>query len=178
MYALLVACDMGGMVKTYKSKQGDKMTEKIDKKYLKEAAKSLELIYKKLGYSPNAAEYDRIAENQFKLRCLKKNNIKLNQLKEAAQVPKRKPGFEAGEQTGGNRSYIFCKAMEGQIVSTECVPDYKPQPCSGCRVKQKKNTKALPNIPEEIEQAEKYDESYGSKSMNGNDIYLTDIGVI
>lgn len=154
------------------------MTETTNKEYLKKAAKNLKKIYKKLGHSPTAAEYDRTAESQFKLRALYKNNIKLNQLKEAAGVPKKKPGFKAGQHKGNGRAYIFCVAYKGKIASTECMPGYKEEFCIDCKSKQKNNVKALPDIPEEIEQLSKYNISCGNKHMNGNDIYLTDIGVI
>jgi hypothetical protein len=158
--------------------KGAEMTEKIDKKYLGKAAKNLKGIYKKLGYSPTSAEYDGIAETQFKLRVLKINNIKLDKLKEVAGIPKRKPGFSAGQYKGSGRAYIFCEAYNGKIASTECMPGYREKICRNCKSKQKNNTKALPDIPEEIERSSKYDLSCGNKHMNGNDIYLTDISAI
>lgn len=154
------------------------MTEKTESDYLKEAASSIKKIYKKLGHSPTAAEYDRDAESQFKLRALYKNNIKLNQLKEIAGVPKIKSGFKKGKHQGNKRPYIFCPAYKGRIASAECMPGYKEEFCTDCESKQKKNVKALPGIPEEAEKILKYDAPLGNKHMNGNDTYLTDIGKI
>ena len=154
------------------------MTEKTNKEYLKEAARNLKKMCKKLGHSPTAAEYDRIAESQFKLRSLYKNNIKLNELKDVAGIPKRKSGFKKGTNPSGRRSSIHCPAYGGKIVSTECMPGYKKEFCTGCESKQKKNVKALPDIPEEVEKILKYHEPLGNKYMNGNDTYLTDVGVI
>lgn len=154
------------------------MTEKIDKKYLKEAAKNLKRIYKKLGHSPTASEYNRITETQFKLRTLYKNNIKLNQLKDVAGIPKRKSGFKKGTNPSSRRSSIHCPAYGGKIVSSECMPGYKEEFCTGCKSKQKKNVKALPDIPAKAEKILKYDAPLGNKHMNGNDTYLTDVGVI
>ena len=157
------------------------MTEKTDRKYLKEAAKYMKKLYKELGHSPRAAEYDKIAESKFKLRALYKKNIGLNQLKEAASVPKRKSGFKAGEhkakKSGSKRVNIFCQACKSTISSKECIPNYKSA-CNGCKSKQIKNIKAIPDIPEAIEQLLKYSISCGSKHMNGNGIYMTDIGII
>ena len=135
-------------------------------------------MYKELGYSPNAAEYDKIAETEFKLRVLYKNNIKLNQLKEVAGIPKRTPGYEKGKQTSTNRLYIYCLAHKGKIADKECVPGYKEKFCKGCKVKQKDNAKSISNIPDEIEQLLKHQGLHGNKYMNGNDVYLTDDGVI
>ncbi len=154
------------------------MTEKTKEEYLKEAARNLKKIYKKLGHSPNASEYDRIAEVQFKLRRLKKHDIKLNELKEAAGIPKRKSGFERGTRPSNSRITIYCPAYGGKIVSSECMPGYKKELCTGCKSKQKKNVKALPDIPAEVENILKYDAPMGNKYMNGNDDYLTDVGVI
>lgn len=154
------------------------MTEKTNKTYLKEAAENMKKMYLQLGHSPKAAEYDRITESQFKLRALYKNNIKLNQLKEAAGVPKRKSGNKTGTYKGKRKPDIYCIAHKGKIAAAECMPGYKKEICKKCKVKQKKNPKALPDIPEEIEQQTKYDGLQRSKFMNGNDVYLTDIGVI
>ena len=154
------------------------MTEITESEYLKTAAENLKEIYKKLGYSPNAAEYDRTVESQFKLRALYKNNIKLNQLKDFAGVPKRKSGFEAGKQKVHKRPDIFCKAYKGKIASADCMPGYKKELCKGCESRQKKNVKATPDIPAEVEKILKYDAPLGNKHMNGNDTYLTDVGVI
>ena len=158
--------------------RGGKMTENIDKKYLKEAAKNLKGIYEKLGHSPTAAEYDRIAETQFKLRSLYKNNIKLNQLKEAAGVPKRKSGNNTGKQKGDKRPDIFCPAYNGKMAAADYMPGYRKDICKNCEHKQENNVKAIPDIPEEVEQSQKYDTPSGNKHMNGNDVYLTDIGII
>ena len=154
------------------------MTEKINKKYLKEAVKQIKKIYEDLGHSPTAAEYDRIAESQFKLRVLYKNNIKLNQLKEAAGVPKRKSGNKTGTYSGKKKADIFCQIHNGKIAAVECMPGYKKAACKGCESIQKENPKAVPDIPEEIEQLTKYDGHNNSKHMNGNAVYLTDVGVI
>ncbi len=154
------------------------MTEKTENNYLKLAAKHIKKIYKKMGHSPTAAEYDRTAEKQFKLRALYKNNIKLNQLKDVAGIPKRKSGFKAGKQKVIKRPDIFCDAYNGKIAAADCMPGYRKEICKGCKSKQKKNVKAIPDIPEEIEKIFKYDEPNGNKYMNGNDTYLTDIGVI
>lgn len=154
------------------------MTEKIDKKYLKEAAKNLKKIYEKLGHSPTAAEYDKITETQFKLRALYKNNIKLNQLKDVAGIPKRKSGNKTGKQKGDRRPDIFCPLYNGKMAAADCLPGYKKAICKNCKSKQKKNVKAIPDIPKEIEERLKYDDPYGNKHMNGNDTYLTDVGVI
>jgi len=157
------------------------MTEKTDRKYLKKAAEHMKKLYKELGHSPRAAEYDKIDESKFKLRALYKNNIKLNQLKEAAGVPIRKSGFKAGghrpKESGSKRVNIFCQACKRTISSKECMPNYKSA-CNGCKSKQKENVKSIPDIPEEIEQLSKYNILCGNKYMNGNDIYMTDIGVI
>ena len=154
------------------------MTEKTDKEYLKKAAKNLKKIYKKLGHSPTAAEYDRIAESQFKLRILYKNNIKLNQLKEAAGVPKRKSGNQTGKQKGDKRIDIFCLTYNGKIAAADCMPGHKKEICRNCKSKQKNNVKPIPDIPAKIEKILKYDAPLGNKYMNGNDVYLTDTGVI
>jgi hypothetical protein len=154
------------------------MTEKTDKNYLKEAVKNMKELYKKLGHSPKAAEYDRISESQFKLRALYKNNIKLNQLKEAAGVPIRKSGTKVGAYKGKKKADIFCQSYGGKIAAAECIPGYKKKDCKGCKERQKENVKAIPDIPEEIEQLTKYDGLENSKHMNGNGIYMTDVGAI
>lgn len=158
--------------------KGAKMTEKSNKTYLKQAARHIKKIYKKLGHSPTAAEYDRIAESQFKLRSLYKNNIKLNQLKEAAGVPIRKSGIKTGKQKGDKRPDIFCLTYGGKIASADCIPGHRKEICKNCKSKQKDNPKSILNIPEEIEKILKYDAPSGNKHMNGHDIYLTDVGVI
>lgn len=154
------------------------MSEKINSEYLEQAVEHIKKIYKDLGHSPTAAKYDRISESQFKLRMLYKNNIKLNQLKEAAGVPIRKPGNKTGIHRGKNKPDIYCKAHKGKIAAVECMPGYRKEICENCEHKQKENPTALPDIPEEIEQQTKYDGLQRSKFMNGNDIYMTDIGVI
>jgi len=158
------------------------MTEKTDRKYLKEAAENMKKIYKKLGHSPRAAEYDKIAEPKFKLSALYKKNIKLNQLKEAAGVPKRKSGFKAGEhksrKSGSERVNMFCQACKSTISSKECVPKYKPKKCAGCPNIQIKNAMKISDLPEEIETSDRYNNLSGGKYLNGNSIYMTDVGVI
>ena len=154
------------------------MTEKTESYYLKQAAKHIEKIYIKLGYSPTAAEYDKIAENQFKLRGLKKNNIKLNELKEAAGIPKRKTGTKTGEYKGKKKPDIFCPSYNGKIAAADCMPGYRKKACKNCESKQEDNVKAIPDIPEKIEHLTKYDGLHGSKYLNGNGVYLTDVGVI
>ena len=154
------------------------MTEKHESDYLKEATKHIKKIYEKLGHSPTAAEYDRIAESQFKLRALYKNNIKLNQLKAAAGVPIRKSGNETGKQKGDKRPDIFCLTYGGKIAAADCMPGHIKKICKNCKSKQKDNPKAIPDIPEEIEKILKYYEPLGNKYMNGNDVYLTGIGII
>lgn len=154
------------------------MTEKTKSDYLKEAVKHIKKIYKKLGHSPTAAEYDEIAELQFKLRALYKYDIKLNQLKEVAGIPKKKSGFKAGQHKGNRRPYIFCIAYKGKIAATECMPGYREESCRNCKSKQKNNVKAIPDIPEEIEQSLKYDICAGNKYLNGNGIHMTDVSII
>ena len=154
------------------------MSEKTNSEYLKEAIKHMKKIYKKLGHSPTAAEYDRISESQFKLRALYKNDIKLNQLKEAAGVPIRKSGSKTGKQKGDRRPDIFCLTYNGKIAAADCIPGHRKEICKSCESKQKNNPKAIPDIPEEIEQFLKYDMCSGNKYLNGNGIYMTDIGVI
>ena len=105
--------------------KGAKMTEKTESDYLKEAARHIKGIYKKLGHSPNAAEYDKTAELQFKLRRLYKNNIKLNQLKEAAGIPKIKSGNKAGKQKGDKRPDIFCLTYGGRMSAADCMPGHR-----------------------------------------------------
>ena len=152
------------------------MTEKINNKYLEQAVKHIKGIYKDLGHSPTAAEYDKISESQFKLRSLYKNNIKLNQLKEAACVPIRKSGNKTGTYNGKKKADIYCIAHKGKIAAVECIPGYKKAACKGCKSIQKENAKAIPDIPEEIELLTKYDGHNNSKHMNGNNVYLIDIG--
>lgn len=154
------------------------MKEITNKKYLKEAAKHIKEIYKKLGHSPTAAEYDRSAESQFKLRILYKNNIKLNQLKEAAGVPKRKSGNKTGKQKGDKRPDIFCLTYNGKMAAADCMPGHRKEICRNCKSKQKNNIKPIPDIPKEVEKILKYNAPLGNKYMNGNDVYLTDAGVI
>lgn len=154
------------------------MTEKIESDYLKKAAKHIKKLYKKLGHSPTAAEYDSISKSKFKLRALYKNDIKLNQLKEAAGIPKRKSGNKTGKQKGDKRPDIFCPAYNGKMAAADCMPGYRKAICKNCKSKQKDNIKAIPDTPKEIEEILKYDAPCGNKHMNGNGIYLTDIGVI
>ena len=156
--------------------EGAKMTEKINKTYLKEAAEHMRKIYLQLGYSPNAAEYDKIAEIKFKLRGLKKKHIKLNQLKEAAGIPKRKPGTKTGAYNGKKKADIFCQVYNGTIAAADCMPGFKKEDCKGCKSMQKENPQAIPDIPEEIELLTKYDGNNVSKHMNGNGVYLIDNG--
>ena len=158
--------------------EGAKMTEKTDKNYLKEAVKNMKELHKKLGHSPKATEYDRLSESQFKLRALYKNNIKLNQLKEAAGVPIRKSGNKTGTYSGKKKADIFCQAYGGKIAAAECIPGYNKKDCKGCKERQKENVKAIPVIPEEIEVLAKYDGLENSKHMKGDSIYLIDVGVI
>ena len=152
------------------------MTEKINNKYLKQAVNHIKKLYKDLGHSPTAAEYDKISESQFKLRSLYKNNIKLNQLKEAADVPIRKSGNKIGTYSGKKKADIYCIAHKGKIAAVECMPGYRKEICEKCEHKQKENPKALPDIPKEIEQLTKYDGHNNSKHMNGNSVYLIDNG--
>lgn len=154
------------------------MTEKINKIYLKEAIEHIKKIYKNLGYSPNAAEYDKVADIEFKLRRINKNNIKLNQLKEAAGIPKRVPGIPIGSKAKSIREYIHCRACDCTIADKECVPGYKEEFCTGCPVRQKDNAKQIPDLPEELEASDRITNALGNSFMNGNDVYLIDVGVI
>lgn len=154
------------------------MTEKINNKYLKQAIKHIKKIYKKLGYSPNAAEYDKAADTEFKMHRINKNNIKLNQLKEAAGIPKRVPGIPTGSKAKSIREYIHCRACNVTIADKECVPGYKEEFCTGCPVRQEDNTKKLPDLPETLESSDRITNALGNSFLNGNDIYLTDVGTV
>lgn len=156
------------------------MTETINKTYLEQAIEHIKKIHENLGYSPNAAEYDKVADKEFKLRCLYKNNIKLNQLKEAAGIPKRVPGFPTGTKAKSIREYIHCRACDCTIADKECVPGYKEEFCTDCPVRQKDNMKKIPDLPEELEASDRITNVLGNSFWNSNDIYLTDtdVGVI
>lgn len=146
------------------------MSEKVTEEYLKEAIEHIKKIYKNLGYSPNAAEYDKVADIEFKLRRINKNSIKLNQLKEAAGIPKRVPGSPTGTKAKSIREYIYCRACNGTIADKECVPGYKKEFCTGCPVRQKDNAKKIPDLPEALEVSDRITNALGNSFMNGNEV--------
>lgn len=149
----------------------------INKQYLAGAKKEIKRIYKLLGYSPTLTEYNKNAATIYNLKRLKKQNITLNQLKEAAKIPLLKSGMKTGTKLKSSQTLIYCLAYNGKIMAADCMPKYRDI-CDKCPSKQKNNVKPIPNIPEEIEQISRYDISCGNKYLNGNDIYMTDVCII
>ena len=116
----------------------------INKQYLAGAKKEIKRIYKLLGHSPTSTEYAKNAAIIYNLKRLKKQDITLNQLKEAAKIPLLKSGMKTGTKLKSSQTLIYCLAYNGEIMSIDCMLDYK-KICSRCTNRQINNIKPLPD---------------------------------
>lgn len=147
--------------------------------YQELAIKEMKRIYKKLGNSPNSSEYTANVNKKFSFAKLKKHGLTMNKVKALAKVPLNKPGFDKNSQKLAKdiQVTIFCESTQQQMKKKHCVPNYRIA-CRICKSIQKDNIAALSGVTEEEERDDRHNSGFGNKFGNGNDIYLTDIGII